>query len=122
MCVSVQITVLDVCSCCRDLFTALFDYPKFGTPFKRGGACGTQCQPALNPTCLPDWLCVAMFFSLLTCLTVHHVWRTTHHTCTTHARARARAAMPTPAERYYYYHNSGLQQHYVLYGQDSLTV
>lgn len=30
--------------------------------------------------------------------------------------------MPTPAERYYYYHNSGLQQHYVLYGQDSLTV
>ena len=22
---------------CRDLFTKLYDYPKYGTPFKRGG-------------------------------------------------------------------------------------
>lgn len=44
----------------KELFTALYDYPKFGTPFKRGN-------------------------------------------------------------RYYYYHNSGLQQQYVLYGQDSLA-
>ncbi|GIL73545.1 hypothetical protein Vretimale_5243 [Volvox reticuliferus] len=43
----------------RKLFTALFDYPKFGAPFRAGS-------------------------------------------------------------RYYYYHNSGLQQHYVLYGMSSL--
>eukprot|EP00882_Tetradesmus_deserticola_P019405 GHRQ01020886.1.p1 GENE.GHRQ01020886.1~~GHRQ01020886.1.p1 ORF type:complete len:455 (+),score=131.29 GHRQ01020886.1:102-1466(+) len=43
----------------KSLFTALYDYPKYGTPFKRG-------------------------------------------------------------DRYYYYYNSGLQQQYVLYGQDSL--
>lgn len=43
----------------KQLFTQLYDYPKYGTPFKRG-------------------------------------------------------------DRYYYYYNSGLQQQYVLYGQDSL--
>eukprot|EP00879_Flechtneria_rotunda_P018448 GHRR01019352.1.p1 GENE.GHRR01019352.1~~GHRR01019352.1.p1 ORF type:complete len:520 (+),score=168.42 GHRR01019352.1:95-1654(+) len=43
----------------KELFTALYDYPKYGTPFKRG-------------------------------------------------------------DRYYYYYNSGLQQQYVLYGQDDL--
>eukprot|EP00878_Enallax_costatus_P029867 GHUV01032432.1.p1 GENE.GHUV01032432.1~~GHUV01032432.1.p1 ORF type:complete len:735 (+),score=227.44 GHUV01032432.1:207-2411(+) len=43
----------------KELFTQLYDYPKYGTPFKRG-------------------------------------------------------------DRYYYYYNSGLQQQYVLYGQDSL--
>jgi hypothetical protein len=32
------------------------------------------------------------------------------------------AAAAAAADRYYYYYNSGLQQQYVLYGQDSLKV
>jgi len=56
-------TVLDKCETraqFKELFTQLYDYPKFGTPFRRG-------------------------------------------------------------PRYYYYHNSGLQQQYVLYSQASLS-
>jgi hypothetical protein len=36
--------------------------------------------------------------------------------------AAAASAAAFVADRYYYYYNSGLQQQYVLYGQDSLKV
>ena len=70
----------------RQLFTQLFDYPKFGTPFKQGGerrgarASLWQCAELIN--------------------TVH--------------------TLPHCSDRYYYYHNSGLQQQYVLYTQTAL--
>ena len=113
----------------RQLFTQLYDYAKYGTPFKRGGACeggrgeasGEDGGTAPRMHCGKNLqlgrrgkerggrrqLVMPIFHRFL-------------HPSLCPFIPWFEFDFESCADRYYYYYNSGLQQQYVLYSQSSL--